>query len=191
MSGEPMGLKVANKINGKLKFLYRKNKFLTPELGRMLWNALIQLHFNCACTAWYPNLTEKAKKKIQVMQNKCIRFCLRLDKMQHISLAEFRSINWLPTKERVHQCINAINFKFVNKNYPFYLNEIFEFTPNCRIDTRNSFAKLKHPFRKTNRGQKTLSYIGPSLWNNPPGTIKKANHLNTFKHNVKNPYLNQ
>ena len=115
------------------------------------------------------------------MQNKCIQFCLRLDKMQHISLAEFRSINWLPTKERVHQCINAINFKFVNKNYPFYLNEIFEFTPNCRIDTRNSFAKLKHPFRKTNRGQKTLSYIDPSLWNNPPGTIKKANHLNTFK----------
>ena len=30
MSGEPMALKVTNKINGKLKFLYRKNKFLTP-----------------------------------------------------------------------------------------------------------------------------------------------------------------
>ena len=107
------------------------------------------------------------------MQNKCIRFCLRLDEMQHISLAEFRLINWLPTKERVHQCINAITFKFVNKNYPFYLNVIFEVAPHCKIDTRNSFAKLKHPFRKTNTGQKTLSYIGPSLWNNLPETIKK------------------
>ena len=29
---EPMALKVVNKIYGKLKFLYRKNKFLTPEL---------------------------------------------------------------------------------------------------------------------------------------------------------------
>ena len=28
MSGEPMILKVINKINGKLKFLYRKNRFL-------------------------------------------------------------------------------------------------------------------------------------------------------------------
>ena len=28
-----------------------------------------------------------------------------LDKMQHISLAEFKLINWLPIKERVHQCI--------------------------------------------------------------------------------------
>ena len=48
------------------------------------------------------------------MQNKCIRFCLRLHKMQHISLTEFRLINWLPTEERVHQCINAITFNFVN-----------------------------------------------------------------------------
>ena len=84
------------------------------------------------------------------MQNKCIRFCLRLDKMQHLSLAEFRSINWLPTKERVHQCITAIIFKFVNKNCCFYLNEIFEFAPHCRIDTRKSFTRLtwgKKPYR--------------------------------------------
>ena len=97
------------------------------------------------------------------MQNKCIWFCLRLDKMKHISLTEFRLINWLPNKERVHQCINVITSKFVNKNCPFYLNEIFEFPPHCRIDTRNSFAKLKHPIRMTNTGKKTLSYIGPSL----------------------------
>ena len=62
-SGEPMALKVVNKINEKLKFLYRKNKFLTPELVRMLCNALIQPHFDYACTAWYPNLTEKNKKE--------------------------------------------------------------------------------------------------------------------------------
>ena len=160
MSGETMALKFVNKINGKVKFLYRKNKFLTSELRRMLCNALIQPHFDYACTAWYPNLTEKTKKNIQNMQNtKCIRFCLRLDKMQHIFLTEFRSINWLSTKERVHQCINTITPNFVNKNCPFYLNEIFEFASHCIRDTRNSFAKLKHPFPKINTGQKTLSYI--------------------------------
>ena len=120
VSGEPMALNVVNQINGKLKLLYRKNKLLTPELRRMLCNAFIQPHFDYECTAWYPNLTKKkaAEKKIQIMQNKCIRFCLRLDKMQYISLAEFRLINWLSTKERVHQCINAISFTFVNKNCP-------------------------------------------------------------------------
>ena len=62
MSGAPMALKVINKINGKLKFLYRKNSFLTPGLQRMLCNALIQPHFDYACSAWYPNLNAKLKK---------------------------------------------------------------------------------------------------------------------------------
>ena len=52
MSGETMALKFMNEINGILKFLYRKNRFLTPELRRMLCSALIQPHFVYA----YPQL---------------------------------------------------------------------------------------------------------------------------------------
>ena len=44
--GETMALCVINKINNKLKFLYRKNKFLTPSLRRLLCNALIQPPFD-------------------------------------------------------------------------------------------------------------------------------------------------
>ena len=62
LSGESMALKIINKINGKLKFLYRKSRFLSPELQRMLCNGLIQPHFNYAFPAWYPDLTEKMKK---------------------------------------------------------------------------------------------------------------------------------
>ena len=174
-----MALKVINKINGKLKFLYRQNKFLGPELRRMLCNSLIQPHFDYACPAWYPNLTEKTKKKIQIIQNTCIRFCVRLDKMHHISEADFRLKNWLPTSKRV-----------VNNTCPYYLKEIFEFAPHCRIETRNTFAKLKIPFRKTNMGQKAISFVGPSQWNNLPELIKKTDNLNTFKHNVKSYCLN-
>ena len=70
-----MELKGINKTNNKLKCLYSKNRFLRPELRRMLCNALIQLHFDYAYPAWYLNLTEKKKNKIQIMQNKSIRFC--------------------------------------------------------------------------------------------------------------------
>ena len=70
ISGESIALKIIKKINQKLKYLYRKNRFLTPELRRLLYNAIIQPHFVYACSAWYPNLTQKLKKKLQVMQNK-------------------------------------------------------------------------------------------------------------------------
>ena len=168
-----MVLKVINKINCKLKFLYRKNKFLSPELRRMLCNALIWPHFHYACPAWYPNLTEKMKKEIQIIENKCTTFCLRLGKMHYISKEHFRLIHWLATSERVDQCIKAITFKFVNNTCPHYLKEIFEFALHCRIDTRNKFAKLKIHFRKTNMGQKAISFIGPSLWNSLPEVFKK------------------
>ena len=62
VSGEPMALKVINKINRKLKFLYMTDSFLTLELRRIPWNVFIQPHFDYACPAWYPNLNVKLKK---------------------------------------------------------------------------------------------------------------------------------
>ena len=91
MSGEAMALNVVNKINNKLKFLYRKNSFLTPALRRLLCNALIQPHFDYACSAWYPNLTKKLKHRIKTTQNKSVRFCLQLNKLKHISHELFTS----------------------------------------------------------------------------------------------------
>ena len=110
MSGESMALKVIDKINSRLKFLHRKNKFLTPVLRRLLCNALIQPHFDYASSAWYPNLTQNMKNKIQITQNKCIRYCLQLHKMTHIPKNEFETLNWLPVKERFNQSINSIVF---------------------------------------------------------------------------------
>ena len=124
LSGKPMALKSLNKINGKLKFLYRKNKFPTPTLRRMLCNAVIQPHFDYACPAWYPNPNEKRKKKIQIAQNKCVQFCLKFHRRHHISSKAFESINWLPVYKRVHRCINAITFKFVNNDCSHYVNEV-------------------------------------------------------------------
>ena len=51
MSGESMALKVINKINSRLKFLHRKNNFLTQALRKLLCNALTQPHFDYASSA--------------------------------------------------------------------------------------------------------------------------------------------
>ena len=56
-----MALNVVNKTNKKLKSLYHKNSFLTPALRRLVCNALIQPHFDYACSALHPNLTKKLK----------------------------------------------------------------------------------------------------------------------------------
>ena len=50
MSRESMANKVIIKVNARLKFLHRKNKYLTPNLRRLLCNALIQPHFDYPCS---------------------------------------------------------------------------------------------------------------------------------------------
>ena len=56
---------------------------------------------------------------------------------------------------------------------------------------RLSYQKLNVPHRKTNIGQKALSYVGPSLWNNFNKTLKTSTSLNTFKYNIKQHYINE
>ena len=74
LSGELVALKVINNINSRLRFLCRNNRFLSPPLRRLFCNSLIQPNFDYACSAWYPNLNERLKSKLQIPQNKCIRF---------------------------------------------------------------------------------------------------------------------
>ena len=183
MSGESMANKVISKVNARLKFLHRKNNYLTPNLRRLLCNALTQSHFDYACSAWYPNLSKKLKNRIQTLQNKCIRFCLQLDKMSHMSQKEFETINWLPIKERYNQCVNSVAFKYFSNQCPHYSNEFFMKAPESSLSLRSSYQKLPQPFRKTNTGQNALSFIGPALWNKVPEKIKITANLNTFKHN--------
>ena len=125
------------------------------------------------------------------MQNKCIRFCLELDKMCTISHKKFNDLNWLPVTTRFEQCVISITFKFINGNCPYYLNGFFEFAPEGSISLRSNFLKLKQPFWNTNAGQKALSFIGVSLWNQIPETLKKTESLNTFKHSLNKHFFNQ
>ena len=189
LSGESMALNVISKINKKLKFLYRKNKFLTPSLKRMLCNSLIQPHFDYACSTWYPYLTQNLKNRIQKTQNKCIRYCLELDNMAHISFREFEKINWINTQDRFAQVISVNAFKFFQGKCPEYMSEIFSIAHQINITTRSFFMKLTQPFRKTNMGQKSLSFLAPKQWNKLPKEIKDCNTVNTFKHKLKQHFL--
>ena len=124
-----MALKVIDKINSRHEFLYRKNKFLTLTLRRLLCNALIQPHSDYVSLKWYPNLTQKMKNKIQIMQNKCIRYCLK---------NVFETLNGLPVKDSFSQSVNLTVFKYFTTRCSNYLNEAFELACLNNLRTGNS-----------------------------------------------------
>ena len=161
-SGEAMATKVLNKVNSRLRFLYRKQSILNGPLRRLLCNALIQPLFDYASQSWYPNLTKTLSIKLQRAQNKCIRFCLNLDNRTHLDKKEFKDINWIPVKERVNQRICVTAYNLFTGISPMYMSGIFipYETAQC---TRNSMHRFQVPMRKTNMGQNSISYLGPKL----------------------------
>ena len=189
LSGESMALHVINKVNARLKFLYRQSKFLTKNLRRSLCNAMIQPFFDYASSVWYPNVNVNLRNRLQTAQNKCIRFCLNLGYREKINAEHFEEINWLKVNDRFSQSVMANVYNFFDSRCPEYMGEMFFPADQSGPNTRHSYKKLKIPSRRTNAGLNTLSYIGPSAWNKLPNVLKYSNNLNTFKHEVKKHFL--
>ena len=63
--------------------------------------------------------------RLQAAQNKCIRFCLKLNDRFSIKSKDFEEINWLPIHKRVPQCYLWSIYKFFPKNFPNYFDEIY------------------------------------------------------------------
>ena len=187
LSGEAMATKTIKKINARLKFLHRKNDFLTPDLRHLLCNALIQPHFDYLCSSWFPNINRKLKRKLQTNQNKCIRFCLQLSSRTRLTFQHLEKINWLPIKERVHQSILSHVYKSLNNDSPIYMSDMFKTASQSNINTRQAYSRLIQPLCKTKMGLNSISYLGPSLWNKLPENIKPS--LITFKHKAKEYFL--
>ena len=88
-----------------------------------------------------------------------------------------------------YQCSLCSIYKFFIKNCPNYFDEIYVPLQTNGLHTRTSHQKLNVPHRK-NVGQKALSHVSPSLWNNLNKTLKTSTSLNAFKHNIKH-YFNE
>ena len=87
---------ILKKGNFRLKFLRRQAKCLNLASKRLLSSALIQCHTDYACSSWYYGLQKSLMHKLQILQNKTIRFVLDLTPHSHIGykLFQLTCIDW-------------------------------------------------------------------------------------------------
>ena len=91
-------------------------------------------------------------------------------------------------QNRYKQCVSVSVFKFCKNLGPSYMSDMYSLMENPRT-TRNSIYKLKLPLKSTNMGQRSVSYIGPKIWNNLPNECKLQEHPNKFKHKIKDTFF--
>ena len=98
---------------------------------------------------------------LQTVQNKCIRFCLKLNDRSSIKSEDFEKINWLSIHQRISQCSLCSIYIFFAKNCLNYFDEIYVPLESNGVHTRSPYQKLNVPHRKSNVGQKPYLMLVP------------------------------
>ena len=185
LDGNYIAENILKKGNSRLKFLWRHAKFLNTNSRELLASALIQCHFDYACSAWFSGLQKIYQQKLQILQNKTIRFVLNCSPRTHIGFNEFKIINWIPVSERVKQIKLNNMFRIIHGTAPKYLRDSF-FMVSQEHDryTRTSVQSLVLPHVKS-AGAKSFRYSASKMWNRLPVHLRMQENFLTFKHAVR------
>ena len=181
LTGETIVNSIVKKVNGRLKFLYRQCSFLEEKLRKSICSALIQCHLDYACSSWYSGLNKKLKKKLQICQNKTVRFIKNLGPRSHIGFSELDSLNMLNVDLRVKQLRLSHVHKIFNETGPSYLSEHFIKASNVHHHfTRGSTENFVVP---SVRGVAATTFYFSAIkdWNSLPSHVKQKSSSNGFK----------
>ena len=186
MSGESIVHNILKKASCRLKFLYRYSNILNLKSRKTLCFALIQCHFDYSSSSWYSGINKDLKQRLQIMQNKMIRYILNLNSRSHLACSEFEKLDMLNVSDRVKQ--NKLNHvhRIWNRTGPHYMRENFDRL--CDIEIRNCTRASANNFflpRVKQQGTNTFFYSGIKDWNSLPASIKQIKEEGSFRNRVK------
>tara|TARA_B110000881_G_C18495777_1_gene474172 strand:- start:132 stop:1001 length:870 start_codon:yes stop_codon:yes gene_type:complete len=189
LSGDNMIDDLVKKVTGRLKFLYRHSEYLNQTLRRNLCSALVQCHLDYCCSAWFANISTRARHKLQVAQNKIVRFILNLSPRSHIDQQTRHSIKLLNTQDRVKQLRLNHVFNIFNDSGAPYLKLNFTRAASAHSHrTRSSNFNFIVP-RVKGIAKKSFYYNAVLDWNDLPPQIQSLGSRMVFKRAVKNTWL--
>ena len=129
-----------------------------------------------------PRYQYNSKKRLQVAQNKIIRFLLNLDNRSHVGHNEFNKTGLLDVTNRVSQLKLGHAFKINHNTCPNYLGFHFRKLNEYegRIDTRGKAYNFHVPKISPN----TFAFSTIKDWNSLPNDIKSSSYFKSFKEKV-------
>lgn len=105
-----------------VQFLYQNSQ----KPAKLLPSASIQCHCDYARSFWYSGPTKCTKSKLQISQNKPVRFTLNLHPRTHLDPNHFKTLGWLPIEQWVHQLKLNNVFGVLSTTAPKHLSEMFQ-----------------------------------------------------------------
>ena len=173
------------KVSRAIGFLKYSRKFLPQNTLSAMYRGIVEPHFRFCCSVWGCCGVTKLQT-LQKLQNRAARIVTK-SRFDTPAMALIRSLDWPTVNDIIRSETATTMYKSLNGLVPEYLSDLFEknSTRNFR-KLRNTDTDLSLAFRKTNYGQRAISFRGPKLWNQLEPDAKQAPSLATFKRRIKN-----
>ena len=178
-----VNLSVSKAVGNFLQFARYKH-FLSQQSKITLCQSIVLSQFNY-CDIIYSSMDAYLEKKIQKIQNMCLRFIFNIRKRNHNTdyISLLNKLGWLNMKEKTIKNGLVMMYKILNGLAPNYLSDFITLTSDIHnINTRrrnNTIWISKHITSKIHR--KSFYFFIAKIYNGIPENIKQSKSLNSFK----------
>ena len=137
-----MAQKIIQKANASLKFLYRKKMFLNQYCRKTVCMAMIQSRIDYASNFYYHGLPKFLQSRLQVVQNKMIRYVLNYSNRTHLVANDFNEVKWMSIENRIKYLAASHVGSYGMKSFHYIGAKIWNSLPD-EIQTTSSKSLFK------------------------------------------------
>ncbi|WP_419600785.1 reverse transcriptase domain-containing protein [Thiolapillus sp.] len=137
------------------------------------------------CNSVFAGLPADQVARLQRIQNNAARLVMKKRKRDHVTPL-LKELHWLPVKFRCQYKIATLAYRHFEGSLPPYLSSsLCTYEPSRSL--RSSKEKLlKIPKRNLKSfGERSFSFMAPSVWNSLPADLRNLPTLSQFKSNLK------
>lgn len=173
---------LCKKIGKKIGFFYRISRCLSQWTKLLIFNTIILPHFDYCCSLLV-SCNQEDIQRLQIQQNKAMRIILNCDKYTPIK-SMLQSLNWLPIVQSIKKANITLIYKIEHNKMPTYLKNFLDKRSNFHDHNIRSRQNFHIQPVKTTALQKSLFFEGVRLFNALPESIRSAQSISDFNHNV-------
>ena len=177
--------KICKKAAMQLNAIKRLAQFMGGKERRVIVNSFILCHFNNCPLIWI-FCSNASQKKLEKVNERALRLALS----DYTSSYDNLLIKAESTTIHIHSIrLLALEvYKTLHNLNPTFMKDYF-LPKSTSYDLRRNDVLFVPKVKTTNYGIRSISFLGPKIWNSLPNEIKLSKNANQFKILIKDWYF--
>lgn len=163
-----------------LRIIFQNREFLNIHLKKMLCESLVLSHCNYCDVVYGPCINSNDIRKIQRLQNACLRLIYGVPRTIHKISDKLIDANWLNMSNRRFLHSTIFYHKLTLIKIPTYLHERISYRTDVHHLNLRHRGLLSIPLHRTSTFKRSFSYTIASYLNEIPNHLKSLS-INNFK----------